>query len=425
MKQKCWWEKQLCEIERIIGKKISPNMTFNKVPTEKIGDIRELILSSGERYENTSLNSDYRIAFLEMLNTRDTSAWLSHEYAGGPNYYKPLSAVGNDICKYLLYYDAVAVSEPLTSSVYEAQAWADTLKLSTTEASRRLGDTVLKHGLRFWARMRPLLTSGLIQTFPSSYSVPITRSPECNALCELDDNHLHVLDEAEKIVLESLPAEQAKAFCGLLGIARGEDNLNRRFFNAQLLYCDQQGYEIVFQSLFGAALFVSKGLVAGRAFKPFNFGVRQDLALSVCRLPSVAGLSAKRIIDLHGDNDTFYMWRSELEKILDTVDIENPDSFSRIAKKEITELSIHLKEKIAKHSLGSKVKTTGLSFGGGAIGTFATTGEPISSLIGGLATSSASLLLNLLFGQPAKSDVVLQHVFQLITDAESDYVPIL
>ena len=415
----------MCEIERIVDQKISPNITFDKVSTNQIDDIRDLILSSGEQYESTSSDNDRRVAFLEMFNTRDMSAWLSHEFAGGQNYYKPLHEVGNAIFKYLLYYDAVAVSEPLTSSVYEAPAWANTLKLTSAQASRRLGDTVLKHALRFWARMRPLLNTGLIETFPSGYSVPITRTPECDALCELDDNHLHVLDEAEKIVLENLPVEQAKAFCGLLDIARGKDNLNRRFFNARLLYCDQQGYEIVLQGLFGAALYVAKGLVAGRAFKPFKFGVRQDLVLSACRLPSIVDLSAREVTDLHKDNDTFFMWRSELEKILDTVDIGSPNSFSRIAKKEIPELSFHLKERISKHSLGSKVKTAGLSFGGGVIGTFATTGEPISSLIGGLATSSASLLLSLLFENPSKSDVALQHVFQLITDAESDYVPIL
>ena len=71
------------------------------------------------------------------------------------------------------------------------------------------------------------------------------------------------------------------------------------------------------------------------------------------------------------------------------------------------------------------MKTAGLSFGGGVIGTFTTTLEPISSLIGGLATSSASLLLSLLFEHSSKSDVALQHVFQLITDAESDYIPII
>jgi len=119
------------------------------------------------------------------------------------------------------------------------------------------------------------------------------------------------------------------------------------------------------------------------------------------------------------------MWRSGLKKILDNVDIRNPNSFSYVAKNEIPELSFHLKERISKYSLGSKVKTAGLSFGGGAIGTFTTTLEPISSLIGGVATSSASLLLSLLFERPSKGDVALQHVFQLITDAEADYIPIL
>lgn len=425
MAEEIWWERTLCQIEDIIGIKISESLSFDRISSNQIEEVKDVILNSHNNFKGNIPMDKEKIAFLEMFNTRDMSAWLSHKFAGGKNPYLPLPDIAASLHKYLLYYDSVAICEPLAISINEANAWASSLKLTTSEATRRLGNTVLQDGLRFWAKVRPLLNTELIKVFPSCHRYPLIRSEECNSLCELDDKNLEVLNQAEKIVLRSLPHQQAQMFRGFLSIAHGKDNLNRRFFNVSLLYAEQEGYELVPQSLFGAALYMAKGLTIGHTFTPERFQMKQNLTLTACQLPFVESLSSSEIINLHDDSKTFKVWRSQLSRILDQVELSNPDTFKRAVDNEIPELSYELQLKLSKYSLGSRLRKGGISFGAGALGAFSATGEPISSLIGGGVTSGATLLLSLIFERPSASDIAMQRVFQIISCSDMGNVPII
>jgi len=425
MTEQIWWEHILCQIENIIDIKISESLSFDRISCNQIEEVKGVILNSHNNFKSTVHKDKAKIAYLEMFNSRDMSAWLSHRFAGGNNYYLPLSDIATSLLKYLLYYDSVAICEPLAISIYEADAWASTLKLTTSEATRRLGNTVLQDGLRFWAKVRPLVNAGLIKVFPSCHRYPLYRSEECNYLCELDNKNLEVLDQAEKIVLRSLPQTQSQMLKGFLSITHGKDNLNRRFFNSSLLYTKQEGYEFVPQSLFEVALYMAKGLIISHAITLDRFQIIENLTLSACQLPLVESLSSSEIINLHNDSNTFKVWRSQLSRILDQVTLSNPGSFKRAVDNEIPEISYELQRKLSKYSLGSRFQKGGISFGAGAIGALSTSGNLISSLVSGGVTSGITLLLSSIFERPSASDIALQKVFQIISCSDMEYFPII
>ena len=424
MKHSIWWEGVLQSIEKTFGLELTSTIYLNDIALDTIREIKHTLSEAVDQYVRLNTQQGQRIAYLEMFNTRDMGAWLSLAYAQKPeveNPYISLPEIAAALYKYLLYYDAVAVVEPLTSSIYEADSWAKTLKLDETEATRRFGTRVLQNGLRFWAEMRPALRAGLIETFPASQRNGRIRSEKWNTLRSLDDSYSPERREAERIVLEALPTAERKKVSDFLDSAR--DSLDTGYINTGILHSAEEQYEFVLQTLFSTVLYVQKGLITARELRDFNLDVKNDLVLTCCQLPSISGLPSDEVLALHRDKDTFSFWRSQLTIILDDVDLGVPGALRNSMKTDVPELARYLTDRLGTLSLKGKLKKAGMSFGAGTIGAFSTTGDPISSLVGGTATSAASLLMDILFERPEKGHGRLQRIYQLIAESNYGTVP--
>jgi len=423
---KNWWETTLCEIEKILERRITSSLSLKSVSIKKIDEICDIISYSNKKYKHISNNFNSKPAYLEMFNTRDMTAWLHYKFRGedeDKNIYTPLSKIQRDLKKYLFFYDKVIIKEPIGDVLALSKTWPYNWELTELAKTRRIGNIVLQEGLRFWASLRTLLRKGLIETYPSNHMEKLYSNNRVESLCLLDNDFISSFNEVKDGIFQTYT--EYKKYGGILDIANGIDNPNMKHFNTSLVFCKNEGYELVPQSLFGAFLLIYKSKVLESLLEKKNTSIRYDLSISACKLPLMKDLNNKDLIQLHKDNLSFKSWRVRYDDIVKEIDLGSSESFSKIVNKRIPEISNELEKSLEQYGFGNKLKKAGMSFSAGAISAYTLSPESLSIILGGAITSSMNLLFSVLFERAHKSDLVLKRFYKMIIESKSDKIPII
>jgi len=417
-----WLLDVLTETERILGEPLSSVVDLTTTSEATIEHLCSHWEAAGNQCTPKAFAGDEPAAFLQMFNTRDMSAWLSHTFAGGTNHYRSLPSVARDLRKYLLYYGAVVVKEPLGVAICEARAWADTLHLNTQEFHQRLATTVLQNGLRFWAQMRPLVRAGLVLPYPSQAIYCYIHSIACDALCALDDENHGLLETAEREVWDRLRHSLPPRFPRLdvTAIAKGANNLNRRFFNVTLLFAHDHAWELVPQSIFDLCLVRFKTLQALSMTAPSELSIREGMLLGACQLP-ITDVSDDDLIALHGSQDSFCRWRRDLRRALaDAVATESHEVAQSRLRSDLVALASDLREELSKYRLKRRIKDAGIAMGAGFItGACLPTSDVRTTLATAGLSGASRLLLSILIDQPSKVDGALARTYTSMAETSS------